>query len=356
MTYKFQNLPQYVDKRGKLAENKRWRAPKRKTSLKKAQRAIHHSLTKKDLPGSTPEAFARYHVNTLDWPCIGYNIVITPRELVDTPNGKRAKIHYCVNLDIAPYHIGNSNDYAIGINIAGDYRYDKLDGPTMASFADLLNALDADNIAMSGMFSHHQFPGYAWKKCCMFSPSYAYENGRKEVKEVVVEPSVPEATPSVYTVQQGDTLYSIAHAEDFTADDLMTWNGIADPTTLKIGQKLKLYGKKTGKQQTPYTVGDWDTNVHGTQYIEAHGVFTVGSEPITMRNGSPKAGAPSPGKAQPGARIKYHEMVRVTFDYDKGEGYIAVGYFTGQGGLRYCYTGEWDPRTGVVSGEWGTFS
>lgn len=105
---------------------------------------------------------------------------------------------------------------------------------------------------------------------------------------------------------------------------------------------------------TPRLIGEWQTNQYGTQWIKAEGTFTVGSEPITLRNGSPVQSAPSPGKAQPGANIKYHEMIRVKFS--ETEGYIGVGYFTGEGGLRYCYTGVWDPVTGAVTEEWGAYS
>lgn len=354
----YMKLPQLVDKRGKLTTSKQWRAPKRQTSLRNCERAIHHSLTGKNLAGSTPEGFANYHVLTLDWPCIGYHFTVTPSRVVQTPNGPRAEISINVNLDLVTYHVGNANDLAIGIVIAGDYRTDTLDKATMASFADLINALDKDKIAMGGMFSHHQYPGYAWKKCSVFSPKYALENGRKEVSGVVVETKPPkESVPETYTVQQGDTLYAIAHGEDFTVADLMSWNNIADPTTLSIGQKLKLKGAKgkAKEKQTPYTVGDWNTNKHGTQYIEAHGTFTVGSEPImtkigTGKNGGPFRGATDAGYAQPGTKIKYTEMVR---SWDGREGFIMFGY-DDNGTWKYIPYREWyKNNNGRVGPEWG---
>ena len=44
----------------------------------------------------------------------------------------------------------------------------------------------------------------------------------------------------VYTVQKGETLYSIARTLGIKADDLMKYNGIKDPSRLLAGQRLKI--------------------------------------------------------------------------------------------------------------------
>lgn len=49
-----------------------------------------------------------------------------------------------------------------------------------------------------------------------------------------------EAKDGVYTVQRGDTLYSIALAFGIDHRDLARWNGIADPATLRLGQTLRV--------------------------------------------------------------------------------------------------------------------
>lgn len=46
----------------------------------------------------------------------------------------------------------------------------------------------------------------------------------------------------VYTVQKGETLYSIARTLGIKADDLMKFNGITDPARLQAGQSLKIPG------------------------------------------------------------------------------------------------------------------
>jgi len=51
----------------------------------------------------------------------------------------------------------------------------------------------------------------------------------------------PEPSPfEEYTVQQGDSLSSIAQQFGTTADELARINGITDPNTLDIGQKLQV--------------------------------------------------------------------------------------------------------------------
>lgn len=44
----------------------------------------------------------------------------------------------------------------------------------------------------------------------------------------------------LYVVQRGDTLYGIALKHGVDYKELVQWNGIADPNTLKIGQEIDL--------------------------------------------------------------------------------------------------------------------
>ncbi|MDF1997739.1 peptidoglycan recognition protein family protein [Peribacillus frigoritolerans] len=128
-------------------------------------RVWHHSLTKKNLGGSDAESFADYHVNTLGWPGGGYTFIIEPKNLINTPNGKRARIVYANDIDRRTYHVGNSNQFSLGICVAGDYRYDTMDEATLASNAELHAALVKDGI---GQFdkAHNEMPGYGLKKVC----------------------------------------------------------------------------------------------------------------------------------------------------------------------------------------------
>ncbi len=49
-----------------------------------------------------------------------------------------------------------------------------------------------------------------------------------------------EAKDGVYTVQRGDTLYSIAMAFGVDVRDLARWNGLADASALRIGQTVRV--------------------------------------------------------------------------------------------------------------------
>ena len=48
----------------------------------------------------------------------------------------------------------------------------------------------------------------------------------------------PTATPVTYTVQEGDSLYSIALELGIALEDLMDANGLTDPDRLDVGQEL----------------------------------------------------------------------------------------------------------------------
>ncbi len=43
-----------------------------------------------------------------------------------------------------------------------------------------------------------------------------------------------------YTIQQGDTLFGIAEAFGVSVDELISFNGIADPDAIQAGQRLQI--------------------------------------------------------------------------------------------------------------------
>jgi lipoprotein NlpD len=53
-------------------------------------------------------------------------------------------------------------------------------------------------------------------------------------------PASPKAAEGTYTVQRGDTLYSIAQRHGLDVRDLARWNGLGDTPVLAVGQSLRL--------------------------------------------------------------------------------------------------------------------
>ncbi|WP_051428290.1 peptidoglycan-binding protein [Bacillus sp. J33] len=235
MTYAFEKLPQLVDMRGKLPKKGSYS----KRTKKITDRVWHHSLTLSHLAGSTAEAFAKYHVS-LGWPGVGYHLVIEPKRIVMTPKGARAQIVYANDIHLRTYHVGNSNQYSLGICVTGDYRKEKLDDATKATIDELQAALVKDGIGQRDK-SHQEMPGYSWKACCVFD----YQKVFKFLDGKIT----PKPSPGTYIIQQGDTFWGLANNNDgITVNDLIVANPGVDPNKLMIGQKVIL-----GKAKNAYT-------------------------------------------------------------------------------------------------------
>lgn len=63
---------------------------------------------------------------------------------------------------------------------------------------------------------------------------------KKEVPAVVTKAAASAAVPDTYKVEKGDNPYNIAKKFGISYQELLTLNGIDDPTKLQIGQELKV--------------------------------------------------------------------------------------------------------------------
>ncbi len=68
--------------------------------------------------------------------------------------------------------------------------------------------------------------------------------------QVLTIPAGAANPPNVHIVQAGENLYRIALRYGITWQELAQLNGITDPTTLRVGQRLILPGGATGNQPT----------------------------------------------------------------------------------------------------------
>ena len=220
------NIPKFVDYRKKVKRHSHLKFPvlnlKNKTTI-----AIHHSLTRRGLAGSNAESYARYHVETHGWPSIGYSYVIEPD----------GTIKFCNDIELRTYHVGDHNNYAVGICLTGDFRYEEPTEAQKESLRNLVRALQKAYPHLKYIKGHNEFKGYEWKLC----PEFDYKKVLSQ--KGLVSKSAP--LPNKYVIQQGDTLWGIAKGlKGITVDDLIKSNPGIKPTQLRIGQVINLGAAK----------------------------------------------------------------------------------------------------------------
>jgi N-acetylmuramoyl-L-alanine amidase len=219
----FTELPQLIDLRGKTKSNGKYSdlGVGSKTDI-----AIHHSLTTQ---GSSA-AFANFHVGTNKWPGVAYHFVIL----------KDGTIEWNHNLGVKSYHVGNSNRFAVGICLVGDFRTEEPTAEQKASLYVLVDALKRDLPNYKRTRGHNEFPDYAWKHC----PEFDYRAVCSKSVEVAKVPAVK--VPSEYVIQEGDTLWSVANElKGVTVNDLIAANPSINPSAIRIGQRINLTEPKT---------------------------------------------------------------------------------------------------------------
>jgi N-acetylmuramoyl-L-alanine amidase len=136
--------------------------------------AIHHSAT----TSGSAEAFARYHVNQLDWPGIAYHYVVN----------KDGSIDLCHDPEVVSYHVGNSNGRALGICMVGDFRTQTLESAQRNATLELVRTLlNEFNLTVEDVWGHIEFPGYSWKPC----PSISMEQFRRSLRTDQGETPIP---------------------------------------------------------------------------------------------------------------------------------------------------------------------
>lgn len=128
----------------------------------------------------------------------------------------------------------NQAHYAI-VGLVGSSGLTK---PTDAMLSAIRDGIDLlrKNGAGNEIKGHRD--GYA--TACPGGPLYTWLQNGAPRPDSDNEPSTKPPTSGTYTVKKGDTLTSIAAAHRATVDALVKLNGLKNPNTLSIGQKLKV--------------------------------------------------------------------------------------------------------------------
>lgn len=119
---------------------------------------IHHSATRK----GTPFAFANYHINTRDFPGIGYHYVIN----------KQGEIFQCNEIGKITWHCSGRNTESVGICLIGHFDEEKPTIEQMQSLQELISFLK-ERISFEKISGHRD---YSSKTCPgEFLPARVYE-------------------------------------------------------------------------------------------------------------------------------------------------------------------------------------
>lgn len=84
---------------------------------------------------------------------------------------KDGTIQWCHGLQVISYHVGNSNSFAVGVCLVGDFRDTEPTKEQKRSLRELHAQLKRDMPNYKRTRGHDEFPGYAWKPC----PEFDYE-------------------------------------------------------------------------------------------------------------------------------------------------------------------------------------
>lgn len=175
----FRQLSKLVDLRGKTKSKGSYAnvGVNAKTDI-----AVHHSLT----TSGNSAAFANYHVGTNGWPGVAYHFVIL----------KDGTIEWNHDLGIKSYHVGDSNRFAIGVCLVGDFRSEKPTAAQETSFRALVTALKKDMPNYKRTRGHNEFPGYSWKACPVFDYKAVLAGTVKQTTKAKPVKSAPSKSTS----------------------------------------------------------------------------------------------------------------------------------------------------------------
>lgn len=196
MANPFAYLPKYIDLRVNIRKNGEYaRVP----LAERTEIAIHHSLTS---TGSA-HSFANYHIDTHGWPGCAYAFVIL----------KNGTIQHADDIDRMTHHVGNSNRFAVGVCLVGDFRTEQ---PTEAQ-KESLRHLHAKLVEVLPNYKrtrgHNEYPGYAWKDCPCFDYKAVIEGGPKMSERFNDVPANHWALSSILKAEKAGVISGVGPKE-----------------------------------------------------------------------------------------------------------------------------------------------
>lgn len=173
------------------------------------------------------------------------------------------------------------------------------------SFTDRNSARDGPNRAEPGAFDSGCCGGQrvVRSECGPQTASRLPDRWNESGTTILNPPAKTEVKPQKhYVVQKGDTLYRIAQFFDTTVELLMLENGIADPTTLQIGQKLAIPPSRED-------IADWIKNRDNRVIKELEVTLTAYTAGYESTGKTPSH--PAYGITSSGTRVKENLTIAV---------------------------------------------
>jgi hypothetical protein len=136
-------VKEFIDITTTLPSKPNPETPRTKEQIKRI--AVHHSAVE----GATIESYARYHVYTNGWPCIGYHMVI-----------KGDQVYQTNDLATFSYHVSGQNFDSVSVSISGDLSKRSLSEAERNNlYAVILTYMDMFNIPVEAVLGHNEFQG-----------------------------------------------------------------------------------------------------------------------------------------------------------------------------------------------------
>ena len=184
--------PEILDIADELPRHRRRRYRRRKLSSIRYI-VVHHGAAMGD-GLSRIRAYARYHVESLGWPGIGYHFAVA----------KDGTIYRTQPLDVVSYHVGGYNSKSVGVVLVGHYDIEDPPPEQMASARHLCAWLCEElGLPPENVRGHREFPG-VHKTCPGLKVEMAsFREGVRRLLEGEEEP------PTVRVVFEGKEVRAI---------------------------------------------------------------------------------------------------------------------------------------------------